>query len=649
VVARAWVAELVDADRLSCLDDEALVEAVRAMEDLGRLLDAGRAFAAGVLADRSRKELGASGLAMRHGCKDTGELLERTAGVTPAESRKRIRQSAPLQPQRSVFTGQVGEVAFPLLRAAVGAGLMSADTSAIITGPLAPLLERGTTQEQTWMRTRMRRVEVELAVLALGTQAALDHADVLDHVTLPEGTGTGAGPAGPGRSDPAPKGMERQDDRRWSGRAVSAMMLEAAQNVGATRLPARVGVLRRAVEAFRTHLLARLAATSPSEAQRRMAEHRIVEDQRYVALTPRQDGLWKLDGVLLADTAAQVMLLRDAVLNPRRPHAVTTGTSPGTDADAAAERNTAGVVGKDEHGVPVGSSGRTLPVDEHGLPVDLGDSRSAGQRFHDALGAIMTIAATVPDMPSVQGASPTLVVTATLDQLTDPNGQVFLQGTHQEATSGVDVTLAHHTGCVGTIQKILTTRTGRIVEMTVHNRIYTADQRRAIALRDGGCVWPGCDVPAAWVEIHHVVEWAKGGSTAVDSGCALCFHHHRQLEALAWDVQMRDGIPWLRPPAAVDPERRWIRGQQSAHALYDHVRAHDDQDSSPPTVDRTSAPDVLAACDTHPNHDGRHASTAEAQGQSSCDVGPETNGRSAPRTSESGDTLSDDALFDLAG
>ncbi len=35
-------------------------------------------------------------------------------------------------------------------------------------------------------------------------------------------------------------------------------------------------------------------------------------------------------------------------------------------------------------------------------------------------------------------------------------------------------------------------------------------QRRAIGVRDGECLIPGCHVPAAWCEIHHVTEHARG-------------------------------------------------------------------------------------------------------------------------------------------
>jgi hypothetical protein len=60
-------------------------------------------------------------------------------------------------------------------------------------------------------------------------------------------------------------------------------------------------------------------------------------------------------------------------------------------------------------------------------------------------------------------------------------------------------------------------------------RTFTAAQVRSIVARDVHCIWPGCDIPAAWAEAHHVWHWADGGPTSVDNGVLLCGRHHDRV------------------------------------------------------------------------------------------------------------------------
>ena len=40
-------------------------------------------------------------------------------------------------------------------------------------------------------------------------------------------------------------------------------------------------------------------------------------------------------------------------------------------------------------------------------------------------------------------------------------------------------------------------------------RTVSPGQRRALTVRDGGCVFPGCDCPATWTDAHHVAQWTR--------------------------------------------------------------------------------------------------------------------------------------------
>ncbi|MHA3683103.1 HNH endonuclease signature motif containing protein [Leucobacter sp. HY1908] len=81
-------------------------------------------------------------------------------------------------------------------------------------------------------------------------------------------------------------------------------------------------------------------------------------------------------------------------------------------------------------------------------------------------------------------------------------------------------------------------------------RLYNGAQRIALATRDGGCRWPGCDRPASYCEAHHIDHWhSDQGRTDIDRGIALCSAHHLQLHNYGWKIT-RDGRgPFmLHPP-----------------------------------------------------------------------------------------------------
>lgn len=62
----------------------------------------------------------------------------------------------------------------------------------------------------------------------------------------------------------------------------------------------------------------------------------------------------------------------------------------------------------------------------------------------------------------------------------------------------------------------------------------------AIAIRDGGCRWPGCDAPVAWCDVHHVDFWEHGGNTSVTNGVMLCRHHHTRTHKNGHTLKLTD-------------------------------------------------------------------------------------------------------------
>jgi hypothetical protein len=99
-----------------------------------------------------------------------------------------------------------------------------------------------------------------------------------------------------------------------------------------------------------------------------------------------------------------------------------------------------------------------------------------------------------------------------------------------------------------------------VLHLGMTRRLFSKAQRRALAVRDGGCVWPQCTAPPNRCEAHHVIWWENGGRTDVDNGALLCSAHHHLLHASQFDMRMSRGRPQLLPPP-------WLSTEQALRPL----------------------------------------------------------------------------------
>ncbi|OZB85806.1 HNH endonuclease signature motif containing protein [Microbacterium sp. 13-71-7] len=250
-----------------------------------------------------------------------------------------------------------------------------------------------------------------------------------------------------------------------------------------------------------------------------------------------RDGVVPVSGGLLPEVAGAVQRLIDALNNP----AASGAPSPAAGRVAFAP----------EDGADQGAG--ELP-DAHAQP-DPPDDRTPAQKRHDAFAMIVNVAAASEGFPELGGAAPTLVVSVTAEDYARGAGRSHIEGTEWDTSIGV----ARHTACAGGVQRVLFDDRGQIVSIGTTARLFNAVQRRAIVLRDRECVIPGCRIPATWCEIHHVREWARGGTTHTSNGVALCWHHHRTLESSGWRIRMGGGAPEIRGPHWWDPYGGWHR------------------------------------------------------------------------------------------
>ncbi len=95
---------------------------------------------------------------------------------------------------------------------------------------------------------------------------------------------------------------------------------------------------------------------------------------------------------------------------------------------------------------------------------------------------------------------------------------------------------------------------GEVLDLGRTQRLFSARQTVALAVRDGGCITPGCDRPPSMCEAHHINEWYHdSGKTDLKDGVLLCRYHHLWLHNTKRRITRRgDGRYWLEPPPSRD-------------------------------------------------------------------------------------------------
>jgi hypothetical protein len=108
---------------------------------------------------------------------------------------------------------------------------------------------------------------------------------------------------------------------------------------------------------------------------------------------------------------------------------------------------------------------------------------------------------------------------------------------------------ARRLACDAEISRIITDGRSEPLDLGRSTRTIPAALRRAIVARDRHCIFPGCDRPPPWADVHHFVHWADGGETSLDN-CGLCCRpHHWLFHEGGWSIRRRaDGrLEVLRP------------------------------------------------------------------------------------------------------
>lgn len=327
------------------------------------------------------------------------------------------------------------------------------------------------------------------------------------------------------------------------GAGVTAQHLDDA----ATALLARVGGLdadrvEREARAARDDLELRLeregllADNGDGDGRDGVAEReRARREQRSLRIGRRADGMGFASWTLDPESFALVSEVFDRLTAPqRRVPSFDDGIAGGPGASP-------GVAGLAGAGFGAGG-GRADP---------LVDERTDAQRASDGFIELLR-QGVAADPERLLGDGPIGVrVLVAATQLDARRGRGFLEGQPDAVSMATVERVACSAGTVALLIDAASDNAGQPLNLGRERRLFSRAQRLALAARDGGCRWPGCERPPSWCEAHHIDHWHRdGGRTDVADGILLCRHHHLLAHNNGWEITRAGPRYLLHPPGA---------------------------------------------------------------------------------------------------
>nr|WP_300148449.1 HNH endonuclease signature motif containing protein [Propionicimonas sp.] len=186
-----------------------------------------------------------------------------------------------------------------------------------------------------------------------------------------------------------------------------------------------------------------------------------------------------------------------------------------------------------------------------------------GMRRADGLVAMVDALGRQGVAPVHGGDRPRIVVTLSYDKLVKQCLDAGLGARLTRSGDPLPASVARRLLCDADILPVVLGGESEPLDVGRTQRLVTPPIRAALEVRDGGCVFPGCDKPPEACEAHHIIPWWAGGETSLQNLVLACPHHHGIVEpgrdptADRWHVRLRDdGVPVVFPPRRVDPRQR---------------------------------------------------------------------------------------------
>jgi hypothetical protein len=168
--------------------------------------------------------------------------------------------------------------------------------------------------------------------------------------------------------------------------------------------------------------------------------------------------------------------------------------------------------------------------------------RGPSQRRADALGHLSRAYLDGGDRPALHGERPHVVVTVDLEAIEGRSGRSEL-----DAAGPITPETARRIACDARVSRVITDGPNQPLELGRSTRVIPPALRRAVAVRDRGCRFPGCGRPPGWCDAHHVRHWADGGETTLANLVLLCRPHHRAIHR-GFAIEVVDGVATFRRP-----------------------------------------------------------------------------------------------------
>jgi hypothetical protein len=174
------------------------------------------------------------------------------------------------------------------------------------------------------------------------------------------------------------------------------------------------------------------------------------------------------------------------------------------------------------------------------------DTRTPGQRNHDALNAGLRALLASGELGQHNGLPASIIVTTTLDELEKGAGRGLTGGGTLLPMSDVIRLGSHAHHYLAIFDK------GKALALYHTRRLASPAQRIVLYARDRGCTFPGCTVPGYLCEVHHNDPYALHPITDVNELSLTCHPNHK-LADHGWTTRKNQhgDTEWI-PPAHLD-------------------------------------------------------------------------------------------------